>query len=149
MTDSRPPAAETLTPHVAAGLRLFVGPDRLFSREMMAAATGLELRTVKAHCLGESLPSAGALLVYMRLLPVEFASHVLSAGAGLAGVYRIGEEVGPGAALARMTEGSSALAAALADGMIDHVERRTLPAALRRFAAAAEALAAQLEAAQR
>lgn len=129
---------------IADALQLFVGPGRRYSRELIAQATGQDPRTVKAHCLGETAPSVAALFAYFRVLPVEFTDHVLGL-AGLGGVRRVGAELNAGRALAEMAEGMSALATALADGRIDHRERRSVIRELREAATAAEQLAAGLE----
>ena len=145
LAESGPPDRDAVAARIADALRLFVGPRLRYSRELIAAATGMEVRTIKAHCLGECPPSVASLLAYFRILPVEFADHVLGL-AGLTGARRIDRAIAPGLALASMGHGLAALADALADGRIDHVERRTLPRTLRETAAAAEKLAAELDA---
>src|SRR6185369_17197826 len=117
-------------------LRTYVGPGDqargyAAAENELAALAGIEQRTVRAHRNGETVPTVATLLLYMRILPVGFAQHVLGL-AGLGGVRRVGEAVTPGETLAKMAEGASALAIALADGRIDHQEAATLPAELRR-----------------
>lgn len=142
--DTGPADGALLARQIADALALFIGPERRFSREMIAAATGLDPRTIKGHCLGETVPNVAALFAYFRVLPVAFADHVL-ARAGLTGARRIEGEADPRRAMAIIAEGVAVLASALADGRIDHMERRNVIAELRATATAAEELAAKLE----
>jgi hypothetical protein len=144
MTDTILVDSERMRQGIADALSLYVGPGKRFPREMIASATGMEVRTVKAHCLGQTPPSVGALFSYFRVLPVEFAEHVLGL-AGLCGVRRVDADADARRCLAEVTQGAAALAEALADGRIDHREKRHLARELREAATAAEQLAADLE----
>lgn len=129
---------------IADALSLYIGPGKRYTREVIASATGLDARTVKAHCLAETVPSLGAALTYMRVLPPEFADHVLVLS-GLGGVRRLDESADAQKTLAEVASGMSALAGALADGRIDHQERAALIPCMRSAATACEHLAATLE----
>jgi hypothetical protein len=144
MSDSILVDGDALKRGVADALSLYVGPGRRFSREMMASATGQEVRTVKGHCLGEVVPGLGAMFAYLRVLPVEFAEHVLSF-AGLGGVRRLEADNDARRVMAEVAEGLSVLAGAMADGHIDHTERPKVIKELREAAVAAEGFAADLE----
>ncbi|CCG42164.1 hypothetical protein [Magnetospirillum molischianum] len=127
-------------------LALYCGDGRRYSRDLLASATGQDVRTVKAHVLGECAPSSPALLTYCRILPGAFARHIL-AMAGITGLRKDDYVIAPGSALAEMAEGVAVLAEALADGRIDHTERPRLLRELREAVAAQESLIAQLESA--
>ncbi|NKD86671.1 hypothetical protein HEQ63_10845, partial [Haematospirillum jordaniae] len=78
---------DALKQSISTALNMFVRPGRM-SREELSRWTGIDTRTIKAHHLGETVPSVAALFSYFRVLPVAFAEHVL-AQAGLGGVHRL------------------------------------------------------------
>ncbi len=144
MSDTTLTDTATLARGIADALSLFVGPGKRYPRELIAQATQLDLRTVKAHCLGQTPPSVGALFAYFRVLPVEFADHVLGM-AGLGGVRKVDADGDAFRTMKELADGVSVLASALADGRIDHTERPKVARELREAAASAEQLAADLE----
>jgi len=146
MSESGLISADLLRRVTSDALALYCGEGRRYSRDLLASATGQDVRTVKAHVLGECAPSAPALLSYCRVLPSAFAQQILAL-AGVTGLRKDDCVVSPGSALAEMAEGVAVLAEALADGRIDHTERPRLLRELREAVAAQESLIAQLESA--
>lgn len=144
MSDTTATDNTALARGVADALTLFVGPGKRYSRDLIAEATQLDPRTVKAHCLGQTPPSIAALFAYFRVLPVEFADHVLGL-AGLGGVRKVDADSDAFRTMKEMADGVAALATALADGRIDHRERSGVARELREAAVAAEQLAADLD----
>lgn len=118
-------------------LALFVGPGRRFEVETMAAATGISADTFRRYLRGESCPEWANAVAILGVLPPEFAAAVLRP-AGLTGLRRVAGDITPAATLAEVLEGATALAAALADGRIDHTER---PRVLRELTEAMTAIA--------
>jgi hypothetical protein len=144
MSDPGPVNSDLCRARVAAALCAFVGPDRPLTRETLARESGQDLRTVKAHCLGEACPSLPVALTYMRLLPAEFAADVLAL-AGLSDVTKDGDAPpNPFAVLAEIGESVAELARALTDGRIDHTEVPALVVELLKSSHAAHALAIEL-----
>lgn len=129
---------------IADALSQMVGPGKRFTQGFIAELTGQEERTVKAHRLGESIPTVGALFGYFRVLPVAFADQVL-AQAGLCGVRRLYGDANAARAMTEMAEGLAILVAAQADGRIDHRERPGVVKELREALVEIQALLAELE----
>lgn len=104
-------------------LCLFVGPGKRFSAEAIAEATGLDLRTIKAHRTGQSCPGLVALLAYMRVLPDAFTNMILvPAGKGGASSLEPDEDACGHKTLSALLSRSAMLAKALEDNRIDHRE---------------------------
>ena len=118
--------SDLTTPHVSAGLGLYVGTGRRYSYGALSDAIGVDKRTIQAHAHGQCTPEVPHLLRYMAVLPDAFAGHVL----GLIGISvsrdTDAETLGPSTIVVRMTARLSLLAEALEDGRIDHQERNEL-----------------------
>ena len=102
-------------------LNAFVGPGRMYPVEVLASATQMNPDTVRRYLRGESCPEWHNAVAIMGVLPPEFANTVLHP-AGLTGLRRVGGECTPAETLREVAEGAAVLAAALADGRIDHTE---------------------------
>lgn len=116
-------------------MALFVGAGRMHAVETIAAATGISTDTIHRYLRGEGGPEWSNALALMAVLPPEFAAAVL-APAGLTGLCRIDGECGEGETLSHTAEATAAMAAAMADGRIDHTEMPRVRKALGRAAAA-------------
>ncbi|SBV94034.1 conserved hypothetical protein [uncultured Alphaproteobacteria bacterium] len=103
-------------------LNVYVGPGRLYPVEVIASGIGTSADTVRRWLRGESCPEWPNLSALLAILPPEFANALL-APAGLTGARRIDGESTHGETLREITEAAATLAAALADGRIDHTER--------------------------
>jgi len=117
-------------------LALFVGPGRRFEADALAAAIGRSPDTVRRYLRGEGCPEWDTAVLILAALPPEFAAAVLRP-AGLSGLRRIDGETSPAETLRELCEGAATLAAALADGRIDHTE---LPAIRRELTEAMVAI---------
>lgn len=103
-------------------LSLFVGRGKRFEIKDVAAATGMHPDTLCRALTGTSCPDWANTVALMAVLPVEFSEMILRP-AGITGARRIDGEIHPSAVLSETADAVSALAAALADGRIDHTER--------------------------
>lgn len=116
-------------------LALFVGAGRMHAAETIAAATGISTDTIHRYLRGEGGPEWSNALALMAVLPPEFAGAVLQP-AGLTGLCRIDGECGEGETLSHTATATAEMAAALADGRIDHTEMPRVRTALRKAAVA-------------
>lgn len=129
----------------SAGLKLFVGRERLHSVEMVATAASVSVSAVEKYMCGQATPGLAALLRILAVMPESFANHLLEL-AGLSGAYRMGDgNVIPAAALADQLDAASKLADALKDGNINHQERLALAPVMRALGSRMSELAAQWE----
>lgn len=103
-------------------LSLFVGHGRRFEADAVGAACCKTGASIHSYLRGNSVPDLPTGILLMGAMPVEFASAILRP-AGLTGLRRLDGETTPAETLREVLEGASALAAALADGRIDHTER--------------------------
>lgn len=122
MSDFRSIDTDLVRDRAAASLRGCVGDHKPITRDMLIAETGFDARTIKAHVLGETTPTLAAFLTYGDLLGPAYAGPVMALSS-LAGLRRVNGMTTPAETLREVLEGASALAAALADGRIDHADR--------------------------
>jgi|GEM_PF-4137958 len=102
-------------------LSRFVGPGQPATADDLSVACGKGADTIRSYLRGQSAPDWPTMLLMLHFLPVEFAAQALRP-AFLAGVYRVEGDCPPGTALREIIEGAASLAAAWADGRIDHTE---------------------------
>lgn len=103
-------------------LNLFIGRGRRYEIKEIAAAINAHPDTLARALNGVSCPDWVNTTALMRVLPIEFAEMMLRP-AGITGVRRLDGTTTPAEALSEVAEATAALAAALADGRIDHTER--------------------------
>lgn len=106
-------------------LRLHAGFRRTYSVAQLASATGVPARTIEAYQGGQSLPGLDNFLALSAVLPADYLAAVLE----LAGFRPLPlDAVGACdfATAAELAAGMAAIATALRDGRIDHVERARL-----------------------
>ncbi len=106
-------------------LSLFVGTGRRFEVDDVAAAIGKNPDTVRRYLRGESCPEWENAVALLAVLPPAFAAAVLRP-AGLTGLRRIDGDSTAGETMREVARAAAVLAAALADGRIDHTEIPTV-----------------------
>lgn len=145
MSTITPVTSEMYRDRVSMALRAFIGQGKPLSVALFAQHAGVEKRTADAHFGGQTGPTGHDLLTYFRVLGPEFAAHVLAL-AGLHGALRIEETPTAGEAIREISEGLAAIAAANADGRIDHTEA---PAVIKELEEAGRAAIAEAAALRR
>jgi hypothetical protein len=125
-------------------LNLFVGRGKRFSIAGMASATGIAENTLGCYLRGTSTPAFYNQVRLQTALPPEFANELLRLS-NLAGARRIDGETTPPETLREITEGAAALAAAWADGHIDHTEKPKVRKELTEAMCAISQLLSQLD----
>ncbi len=107
-------------------LRAFVGQGRMYSVQTVAEATGIPYTTMRSYHEGRSLPTLRAWLQLIAVLPPGFCNAVTEQS-GLTGAHRIdGPAPTPHDVLSHMCQEAAQLARELADGHLDHKERREI-----------------------
>lgn len=124
-------------------LRAFIGQGRPLSVALFAQHARVEKRTAESHFCGITGPTGHDLLTYFKVLGPEFAAHVLAL-AELHGALRTEESPCAGEVIREISEGLAAIAAANADGRIDHAEAPVVIKELEEAGRAAIAEAAHL-----
>ena len=119
---TRAEPAEELKKSFCDSLALFVGANRRYGVEEVAAATGISTDSLHRYLRGETCPKWDKAVQLLTVLPVEFGLALLRP-AGLTGLRRIdGDSSGP-ETMRDIALAAADQAAALADGRIDHTER--------------------------
>lgn len=102
--------------------REYIGPGKRYSYQQASDALGFDVRTVKAHVGGESMPELNKLMRYMAFLGDAFVNRLLRL-AGYDGAHAVeGEDVDDFTLNAEVSELMAKIGVALRDGRIDHTE---------------------------
>lgn len=103
-------------------LNVFVGPGRMFSVDEIALGIPTSPDTVRRWLRGESCPEWPNMCALIAIIGPEFGNAILQP-AGVTGLRRIDGACTHAETLREIAEAAAVLAAALADGRIDHTER--------------------------
>lgn len=134
----------TAAERLAHALRRHIGRGREHSVEAFRLKIGLSSSTVEKMLTAEHTPSLATLLTMKRTLPASFANDLLEL-ARLTGARRLdGTAKAAGVVLAELTHEAAVLAADLADGKLDHVEKAELRKSLPRLIHALQEFQAHL-----
>ncbi len=123
--------------------REYIGPGKQYGYQQASDALGIDVRTIKAHVNGESMPELNKLMKYMALLGDRFVNRLLRlAGYDAARPQVIGA-VSDFQLNAEAADLVGRLGEALSDGRIDHTEWPRVIKELRDVLRVGEAVLAQ------